>query len=173
MNTDVSETVFLEYITDEICVLHLNYTEQKNMFTKLFLSCISEKLSQVKQDKRLKALIVTGYGNIFSMGGSKEELMSLANGDNEFSDADGAVIYSGFAELDIPVISAIQGYAFGGGLIFGLYGDIVILSNQGSYSANFMKYGFTPGLGSTFLLRHKLGDLLANEMMYTARYLYG
>lgn len=168
VNTDVSETVFLEYITDEICVLHLNYTEQKNMFTKLFLSCISEKLSQVKQDKRLKALIVTGYGNIFSMGGSKEELMSLANGDNEFSDADGAVIYSGFAELDIPVISAIQGYAFGGGLIFGLYGDIVILSNQGSYSANFMKYGFTPGLGSTFLLRHKLGDLLANEMMYTA-----
>lgn len=163
-----SEVVFLEYITDEICVLHLNYTEQKNMFTKTFLGSIAKKLSLVKQDKRLKALIVTGYGNIFSMGGSKEELMSLANGDNEFSDADGSVIYSGFSKLDIPVISAIQGYAFGGGLIFGLYGDIVILSNQASYSANFMKYGFTPGLGSTFLLRHKLGELLANEMMYTA-----
>lgn len=168
VNNDASEAVFLEYITDEICVLHLNYTEQKNMFTKAFLSGITEKLLQVKRDNRLKVLIVTGYGNIFSMGGSKEELMSLANGDNEFSDADGSVIYNGFAGLEIPVISAMQGYAFGGGLIFGLYGDIVILSNQASYSANFMKYGFTPGLGSTFLLRHKLGDLLANEMMYTA-----
>src|SRR5262249_48051191 len=36
------------------------------------------------------------------------------------------------------------------------------------YSAVFTKYGFTPGLGASFILRDKLGEALASEMMLTA-----
>ena len=54
-------------------------------------------------------------------------------------------------------------------MLFGLYGDIVMLSEESVYSAVFMKYGFTPGMGATYILPEKLGSNIANEMMYTAR----
>jgi enoyl-CoA hydratase/carnithine racemase len=53
--------------------------------------------------------------------------------------------------------------------MFALYGDIVVLSEEGVYSAVFMKYGFTPGMGATYILKEKLGHNLATEMMLTAR----
>lgn len=34
----------------------------------------------------------------------------------------------------------------------GLFADIVILSRESVYTANFMKYGFTPGMGATFIV---------------------
>lgn len=71
--------------------------------------------------------------------------------------------------MDIPVISAIQGHASGGGMLFGLYADVVLLAEEGVYSATFTKYGFTPGMGATYILPERFGKLLANEMMLTAK----
>ncbi|HEY1110123.1 MAG TPA: SDR family NAD(P)-dependent oxidoreductase, partial [Opitutaceae bacterium] len=73
-----------------------------------------------------------------------------------------------FLQCRVPVIAAIQGHAQGGGLVFGLYADVVVMAEEGMYSAVFTKYGFTPGLGATFILGDKLGDGLATEMMMTA-----
>lgn len=41
------------------------------------------------------------------------------------------------------------------------------------YSANFMKYGFTPGMGATYIIPKRFGETLGNEMLLTARNYYG
>lgn len=166
-----SDIVQLYYIEDNIAVLVLADKKNKNMFSEKLISQLSQCLATVSANKALKALVLTGYDNIFCMGGSKEELLELQSGRSVFSDA--SVIYKGLLELNIPVISAMQGIAFGGGLAFGLYGDIVIMAEEAFYSANFMKYGFTPGLGSTYILKQKLGENLANYMMFSADVITG
>jgi enoyl-CoA hydratase/carnithine racemase len=100
------------------------------------------------------------------MGGTKDQLEGIAEKENKFTDI--PFLYEGLLTANIPVIAAIQGHASGGGFLFGLYADIVIVSKQGSYSASFMKYGFTPGMGATYILKEKLGSNLANEMMFSA-----
>lgn len=50
-----------------------------------------------------------------------------------------------------------------------LFADFVILSKESIYTTNFMKYGFTPGMGATFILPQKLGISLAEEMLLAAK----
>jgi len=59
------------------------------------------------------------------------------------------------------------------GWAFGLYADLVVMAQEAIYSANCMKYGFTPGMGSTLVLPMKLGAALANEMLLCARGYHG
>jgi polyketide biosynthesis enoyl-CoA hydratase PksI len=67
----------------------------------------------------------------------------------------------------------MQGHAIGGGLVFGAYADLIVLAEESIYCANFMDYGFTPGLGATAIIPRRFGDLLGREMLLTARSYYG
>ena len=110
---------------------------------------------------------MTGYEKIFCMGGTQEQLLNISDQKSKCSDV--PFLYKGLLEAGIPVIAAIQGHAYGAGLMFGLYADIVLMSEESVYSAVFMRYGFTPGMCSTYILKEKFGYNLANEMMFTAR----
>ena len=63
----------------------------------------------------------------------------------------------------------MQGHAVGGGFVFGLFSDFVVFSKECVYTTNFMRFGFTPGFGSTYILREKLGLPIAQEMLITAK----
>ena len=71
------------------------------------------------------------------------------------------------------MISAMQGHALGGGLAFGCFADIIVMGVECIYSANFMKYGFTPGMGATYIIPRKFGEVLGTEMLLTAKNYYG
>ncbi|MCB0582681.1 MAG: polyketide synthase dehydratase domain-containing protein, partial [Phaeodactylibacter sp.] len=154
-----------------IALVQMNSRQSRNMFTPELILSLQKTFVALRERPELKAVVLTGYDNVFCMGGSEEQLQAIAAKQSKFTDA--PFLYRGLLEFDVPVISAIQGHALGGGLLFGLYADIVILSEKSTYSANFMKYGFTPGMGATYILGEKLGKPLANEMMYTARLFSG
>ena len=50
----------------------------------------------------------------------------------------------------------------------GLFADFVILGRESVYTTNFMKYGFTPGMGATYIIPKKLGISLAEELLINA-----
>jgi len=62
----------------------------------------------------------------------------------------------------------MQGHGIGGGFVLGLFADFIILSRESVYTTNFMKYGFTPGMGATYIVPKKLGISLAEELLFTA-----
>jgi polyketide biosynthesis enoyl-CoA hydratase PksI len=78
-------------------------------------------------------------------------------------------IYSAPLLCEVPVIAAMQGHGIGGGFVFGLFADCAVLGRESVYTANFMKYGFTPGMGASHVLPLKLGQSLATEMLLSAR----
>src|SRR5690606_24855222 len=130
------------------------------------VSEVTNAFKRINSSNQYKVVIITGYNNYFCTGGTKAGLLSLHQGKSRFSDG---CFYSLPLECQIPVISAMQGHAVGGGFIFGLDSDIVVLSRESVYTTNFMKFGFTPGFGSTYILKEKLGLPLAQEMMFSAR----
>jgi polyketide biosynthesis enoyl-CoA hydratase PksI len=138
----------------------------KNTFSRELAEGLIGAFSAVRADARHRVVILTGYDSYFASGGTKEGLLFLSEGKGRFSDRD---FYSLALNCPIPVIAAMQGHGVGGGFVLGLFADFPILSRESVYTANFMKYGFTPGMGSTFVLPQKLGIGLAEEMMITAR----
>jgi polyketide biosynthesis enoyl-CoA hydratase PksI len=91
--------------------------------------------------------------------------LAIHEGKVKFTDTK---IYSLALDCRIPVIAAMQGHGIGGGFVLGLFADFVILGRESMYTTNFMKYGFTPGMGATCIVSKKLGFSLAEELLLNA-----
>ena len=140
--------------------------EHKNTFTHELSRELIRAFDMIAVNDSYKVVILTGFDNYFASGGTQEDLLTLQEGKAKFSDNN---IYGLALDCRIPVISAMQGHGIGGGFVMGLFADFVILSRESVYTTNFMKYGFTPGMGATMIVPRKLGLVLGEEMLLQAR----
>ncbi|QPM79764.1 polyketide synthase [Myxococcus xanthus] len=160
-----------------IGVVALEDRESRNTFSPAFVQDLKRTFDTIARMPEIHVVVVHGFDNYFCCGGTKEELIALVegvrSGDAQGASLDGLLFYDLFLRCEVPVIAAMQGHAIGGGLALGLFADIVILAEESIYSAVFMKYGFTPGMGSTYILPKRMGEVLGAEMLFTARNYYG
>lgn len=161
------DAVEYKVIDESIALITMQDTKNRNMFSKQLTKGLVKAFSQVKKDSRIKAVVLTGNEKLFCMGGTEETLNNITEKKEKCSD--GTFVYYGLLDCEVPVIAAMQGHAVGGGLVFGLFADIVVMAKESIYSCNFTKYGFTPGVGATYILKSKLGNSLATEMMFTSK----
>ncbi len=157
--------VNLQEIEPEIVQLTMEDRVHKNTFSSDLIQGILQSFEAIQGNENYKVVILTGYDSYFASGGTKDGLIALYEGKGKFTDAN---IYSLALDCKIPVISAMQGHGIGGGFALGLFADFVILSRESIYTTNFMKYGFTPGMGSTYILKKKFGLSLAEELLISA-----
>jgi polyketide biosynthesis enoyl-CoA hydratase PksI len=137
----------------------------KNTFTLDLIYGLIRAFESIAANSDYKVVILTGYDNYFATGGTREGLLGLYEGKGQFTDAN---FYSLALDCPIPVIAAMQGHGIGGGFVLGLFADFVILSRESVYTTNFMKYGFTPGMGATYIIPKKLGISLGEELLLNA-----
>lgn len=161
----MTDVVFVSELTPHIAQITMQDEVNKNIFTKELSLGLIEAFKQVSNHPDYKCVILTGFGNYFSSGGSQDALLSIASGSQSFADMN---LYSLAMECPIPVISAMQGHGIGGGFVMGLFADFIVLANECVYTTNFMRYGFTPGMGATFIVPKKLGPVLGQEMLLNA-----
>jgi polyketide biosynthesis enoyl-CoA hydratase PksI len=162
--------VNLSYAGPHVAVVELADREHSNLFSRELVEGLVAGFAEVRENREVRAVVVHGYDSIFCAGGTREELLRLQEGRVRFDDVP---LYRIFLDCEVPVVAAMQGHALGGGLVVGLYADALVLAEESLYSSNFMKYGFTPGMGATLVMPLKLGHALASEMMLTARNYYG
>ena len=157
--------VHLEEIEDGIVLLKMEDRVHKNTFSRELILGLKRSFEAIGENSRYRAVILTGYDSYFCSGGTRDGLLAIYEGSAKFTESS---IYSLPLNCKIPVISAMQGHGIGGGFAFGLFSDFVILARESVYTTNFMKYGFTPGMGSTLVLSEKLGLALAQELLFSA-----
>jgi 2-(1,2-epoxy-1,2-dihydrophenyl)acetyl-CoA isomerase len=73
------------------------------------------------------------------------------------------------AELQLPVVVGVRGYAAGIGCSLALSGDYVVASETATFWTPFVKRGFSPDSGSTYLLPRLIGPTRAKEMLMLGR----
>lgn len=164
----MSDVVRVVYPEATIAEIILEDRKSCNTFSYEFIQGIINAFSSLLPET--KVVVVHGYENYFCCGGTQEELLKIFEGKITFADLD---FFKLLLECPVPTIAAMQGHALGGGLAFGAYADLIIMAEECLYSANFMKYGFTPGMGSTYIVPRKLGEQLGNEMLYSAKNYHG
>ncbi|PJN27395.1 beta-ketoacyl synthase [Streptomyces sp. CB02613] len=161
------EAVEFRLLDGGIALLVMSDAGGSNMFTDAMMRGLQDAFARVEADDAVRAVVLTGTETVFSMGATPGGLETLAGGAGRFTDV--PFVYEGLLRCSRPVVSALRGHASGGGLAFGLYADLVVMARESVYSANFLKYGFTPGMGATHVLDERLGGTLAAELMYTGR----
>ena len=162
----MEQVVELKEISEGVALIKMQDKVSKNTFSPKLMSGLIDAFKSIRNQNQYKAVILTGYDTYFASGGTQEQLLTLSDGKAKFTESD---LYSLALNCPIPVISAMQGHGIGGGFAMGLFADVVILSRESFYTTNFMKYGFTPGMGATFILPQKLGISLASEMLLSAK----
>ncbi len=164
------QPIRLSWIEEGIAVIAMEDRASRNRFSPEFIAGVETAFAEVAAREEARAVVIHGYDHYFCCGGTREELALLASGKAAFTDFP---FFDSLLRCPVPVIAAMQGHAIGGGFVFGLYADIVVLGQECLYNTNFMQYGFTPGMGATWVLPTRLGSTLGWEMLFSARNYHG
>jgi polyketide biosynthesis enoyl-CoA hydratase PksI len=152
-------------VNPPLAIVRLRDSAGQNRISVALGRALVAKMDLVGADPAVKVVVLQGLPDVFCMGADVEELL----GDGVSHTLDGWNFVRAAANCPLPVVAAAQGHAMGGGLLLALYADVTVLSESSSYAANFVSLGFTPCLGTTYLLPAKLGAALASEMIFTGR----
>jgi enoyl-CoA hydratase len=143
-------------------VATFNRPQVRNMWARAEEHEIPQLLSEVAEDASVRALVLTGSGAYFSGGAH--------HSDDPFDAFDyydrSRVIFGAFADLDKPLIIALNGNASGSGLTFAMLGDIVIAERHVEFRDAHVVGGVVSATGS-FLWPPSIGLLRAKRYLLT------
>jgi enoyl-CoA hydratase/carnithine racemase len=133
-----------------------------------------EKFQQWTEYSGLKGIIIRGLGRNFSAGANLERLKDLAKNQYLLSEkiSKGKKLLNYIEDLEIPVIAAINGVCFGGGLEIALACHMRIASKKALFAFPEINHGLIPGLGGAYrslrLLKNKAFEIVLNGDMMNA-----
>ncbi len=149
---------------DGAALITIDRPGKLNALTSSMVSELSVIVKRVNNDKHVRAVTLTGNGRAFCVGSDIAELDRYSS-PWEFGRREdyGDVLRS----LRKPVIAAVNGYAFGGGLELALACDIRVASRHASFAAPEIKLGWIGGSGQCALLLRSIGAGNAAQMVLT------
>ncbi|MFZ2174898.1 MAG: enoyl-CoA hydratase/isomerase family protein [Rhodococcus sp. (in: high G+C Gram-positive bacteria)] len=109
---------------------------------------------------KVRVIVLRGAGGNFSVGGDFHELQSLRDqGRDAMSElfANFGRACSTIADLDVPVIAAVEGYAMAGGFELMQAADIALVHEKAQLADTHSNHGMVPGGGSTQRLPRLVG----------------
>ncbi|XP_078043491.1 methylglutaconyl-CoA hydratase, mitochondrial [Augochlora pura] len=174
---DDAKEVILKYLDGKdngIVVLGFNRPSSRNAFGKTLVSQLSEAISCIREDTKLRVLIIRSLvPKIFCAGADLRERLKMDNSEVSLFVSSLRDIMNNIESLPTPVISAIDGIALGGGLELALATDIRVASSEARMGLVETKLAIMPGAGGTQRLPRIVGPAKAKELIYTARILDG
>jgi enoyl-CoA hydratase len=151
----------------KIASITLNRPEVLNAMNTQLNQELRAAINEVKNDKNIRVLIITGAGDkAFSAGRDlKEYSESKATPVEDWEKRIDQGGNFGLLGMPQPVIAAINGYAVGGGLELALACDIRIASEKATFGFFEIRRGFFPGGGATWRLAPLVGKGWAMELV--------
>ena len=157
-------------VEDSIAILTLMRAEAANALSIQMMHEINEALETIQYDRSIRVVIVTGDGEkAFCAGADLKERNGMSEEQVRKTVALIGKTISHFETLAQPVIAALNGVAFGGGLELALACDIRIASSNVKLGLTETALGIIPGAGGTQRLPRLIGVGKAKELIYTAR----
>jgi len=155
-----------------VATITLNDSERLNAMSVAMGFEFKECLEELRLDKNIRVVILTGSGRAFSSGGNLdmlEQKFSKSESENEKGLKDFYKTFLAIRDLNQPVIAAINGHAVGAGFCLSLACDLRYVSDKAKMGANFAKIGLAPGMGGTYFITQLLGPTKASEILLTGK----
>jgi enoyl-CoA hydratase/carnithine racemase len=152
--------------TDGIATVTIDRAGKANALNLAVFRELNELLAAVIDDDAVRAIVITGAGpRAFSAGADIAELDGLGGAAAYEFSATGQFVFEQLESAPMPVVAAINGVAFGGGLELALACDIRVCGASARFAAPEITLANTPGWGVTQRLWHTVGVGRAKAMM--------
>ena len=176
-------------IKDGVADVRLNRPEKYNALSQPMFRAIIETGERLRDEKSLRAVVLSGNGRGFCAGLDMDSFAKMGDSDKAATqggsetksllDTDGRV--ENFAQrpalvwkyLQVPVIAALHGVAYGGGAQIALGADIRIAAPDLKMSVMEIKWGLVPDMSITQTLRDLLPMDVAKQLAFTGQVLSG
>ncbi|OCS85072.1 enoyl-CoA hydratase [Caryophanon tenue] len=145
-------------------------TASANALSVHLLDELSQLLTTVATHDDIYVVVLTGDGEkAFCAGADLKERQTMNDTQVKQTVAKIGALMTQIEQLPQPVIAAINGVAFGGGLEMALASDIRVAAKHSKLGLTESSLGIIPGAGGTQRLPRLIGIARAKELMYTAR----
>ena len=158
--------------------------DKMNAIDSAMFKALIDAIEQVRNDRRVRVVVLHGEGRAFcagldmarfkemgsgkssgSLGDILERTHGLANGPQQ--------VAWGWRELPVPVIAAVHGVAFGGGLQIALGADVRIVHPDTQLAVMEVKWGLVPDMAGCVLLTELARADVVRELTFSGRVVSG
>lgn len=149
---------------DGIRVLTLAQPARRNALSDDMREALRDALQAAHDDRSVRALVLTGAGGCFCAGGDIKAM--------------GQPIPIALKRLDVvhdivrlivlgskPVVAAVDGVAYGGGMSLALCCDQVVAAQSARFCASFARVGLVPDMGIMWSLPRRVGAAQAQKIL--------
>ncbi len=168
--------ILIQERTEEgILILTLNRPEAMNCFNVELLAALAEAIREANFDQELRCIVITGATGedpkkaAFSTGADLKERRTMTPDQVRRYIFTIRNTFTAVEQVRVPVIAAINGFAFGGGIELALACDLRIAAATAVMGLTETSLAIIPGAGGTQRLPRIIGIAMAKELIFTAR----
>ena len=143
-----------------VATITLHRPDVLNSFTRPMARALRSALDRVRDDRAIRAVVLTGAGRAFCAG---QDLAEATPRNGVAADLSAIVresynpVISAIRKLEKPVVAAVNGVAAGAGANLAFACDIVLASTAATFVQSFARVGLIPDSGGTFILPRLVG----------------
>jgi len=175
---------------DDVVELQLARADKMNALDPAMFDALIAAGESLRNDRTVRAVVISGRGKAFCAGLDMASFQRMQEGAGSgvlgqgAAGADLVVRTHGISnaaqqvamvwrDVPVPVIAAVHGVAFGGGLQVALGADIRLVSPDTRMSVMEIKWGLVPDMAGMVLMRELARADVVRELTYTGRIFSG
>jgi enoyl-CoA hydratase/carnithine racemase len=163
-------------VADHVATVTLTRADKHNALDLAMFEAIIDAAGQVAEEPGVRAVVLHGDGPSFCSGLDIASMMSSGKGVDGLADPLNGDVPNWFQRaaydwirVPVPVIAAVHGVCFGGGLQIALATDIRIATPDARLSVMEIRWGLIPDMSITRTLPRLVGIDVAKELTFTGR----
>jgi enoyl-CoA hydratase/carnithine racemase len=180
----MSDRVVIQLGEDGVADVRLNRPDKLNALDPEMFEALVEAGDALARERGLRAVVLSGEGRAFCAGLDFSSFRQTAEpgappARNLFERSAASPANHAqraawvWKELPVPVVAALHGVAYGGGLQVALAADVRLVAPDARLSVRELHWGLVPDMSGTQTLRRLVREDVARELTYTARIVSG
>jgi enoyl-CoA hydratase len=170
VNHSANDLSFQNIVSEKkgaVGLITLNRPSVRNALNRQLMTELCSALTSFESDQGIGAAVITGGSVFFSAGADIKEMSDKTMVEAYLGDM--GRLWDKVASYPKPLVAAVNGYAFGGGLELAMACDIIVCSEDAKFGQPEINIGIMPGAGGTQRLPRLVGKNRALEMVLTGK----
>lgn len=155
-------------VTNGVATIRLNRPDKLNSFDRAMSLEVIAALDVARDDKNVRAVLLTGEGRAFSAGQDLAEAIAPGTKIEDILTTQYNPIVRRIRGLDKPVVAAVNGVAAGAGANIAFACDLTLAAESANFIQSFINIGLIPDSGGTHTLPRLVGMQRAFGQMILA-----
>jgi enoyl-CoA hydratase/carnithine racemase len=151
-------------LVDQVQIIRFNRPEKMNALTREMYGELARLLNEAGGDFGVRAVLLSSVGDHFTAG---NDIFDFMNNPPTAEDSTVALFLASLLNFPKPLIASVKGNAVGVGTTMLLHCDIVVASEDASFSMPFTSLGLVPEAGSSLLFPALVGYQRAAKVFFT------